>query len=271
MMMNDNDSPSSTSSTLSSISWQSRSSRYSLRSRSSGASRRTQNVLLTALTSVLFLTAVQLVRLSQLAAYNGPHALAYMEQDKVSSSRILKVASLHSSSEKVQENVVGASPESRTTGMILKSVAPIPPLPKRYAVVNVVENNKNYHLWGIYSIHKQMRKLQMLPFIKHVVLVSKDVKLRHRRFLRRWLGEDNVIVVDKKEHMGDYVPGGVWRAVFNLTQFDKVIGLDNDIFIRQDISRYDFSVRLLPCSPMYTTICAYHMIEPFTSYSPIST
>jgi len=42
----------------------------------------------------------------------------------------------------------------------------------------------------------------------------------------------------------DKVPDGVWGQVFskleffNLTQFDKVIGLDNDIFIRQSIAHW---------------------------------
>lgn len=113
---------------------------------------------------------------------------------------------------------------------------------KRYAVVNFVDR-KSKSLWGIYSIHKQMLKFQMLPSIQHVVLVASDMKKNDKELLIEWLGKDNVIQIDET-FIRNKVPDGVWANVFskleffNLTQFDKVIGLDNDIFIRQNLKHW---------------------------------
>lgn len=236
-MTNDNDSPSSTGSEFSSVSWHSRSPRSSSSSRS-GASRRTQNVLLVALTSVLFVTMIQLTRLAHLPAYHEPDTPAYMEPDRIYHSRRLKVTQHYSDS--VEESVSDSQPVGVHQ---TEAIATPPPRPKRYAVVNFVDKKSDY-LWGIYSIHNQMKKFNMLPSIRHVVLVATDLKSRHKKLLRKWLGDENVIEIDKS-FVRDHVPGGVWSTVFskieffNMTQFDKVIGLDNDIFIRQDISRYD--------------------------------
>lgn len=113
---------------------------------------------------------------------------------------------------------------------------------KRYAVVNFVDK-KTKSLWGIYSIHKQMLKFHMLPSIRHVALVASDMKKKDKKLLEEWLGQDNVIQVNEGI-IRNQVPDGVWGQVFskleffNLTQFDKVIGLDNDIFIRQNIAHW---------------------------------
>lgn len=194
--------------------------------------RRTQNVLLAILTTVLLLTVIQLTRLSTIAVYNEPETPAYMEPDLRTPSRKLKFVALRSDSQEEESST--PSPTKGTT----TTTAP----PKRYAVVNFVDN-KGYYLWGIYSIHNQMKKFRMLPAIKHVVLVASDMKVKQKKLLKKWLGKDNVIEVEKN-FVRDHVPAGVWRTVFskleffNLTQFDKVIGLDNDVFIRKDISHW---------------------------------
>jgi gluconate kinase len=53
-----------------------------------------------------------------------------------------------------------------------------------------------------------MKKFGMLPKIRHVVLVASDMKKKHKDLLRKWLGKEQVIVVDKN-HIQDKVPGGV--------------------------------------------------------------
>jgi hypothetical protein len=238
-MTNDNDSPSSAGSEFSSVSWHTRSPRSSSSSRS-GTSRRTQNVLLVALTSVLFVTMIQLTRLAHLPAYHEPDTPAYLEPDRIYRSRRLKVTQIYSDS--VEESVADSQPVVTHQNAAIATPPPRP-MPKRYAVVNFVDKKSDY-LWGIYSIHNQMKKFNMLPSIRHVVLVATDLKPRHKKLLRKWLGNENVIEIDKS-FVRDHVPGGVWSTVFskieffNMTQFDKVIGLDNDIFIRQDIRRYD--------------------------------
>jgi len=227
MMTSDNESPSSHASTLSSISW------HSNPSSTSGTSRRTQNVLLAALTSVLFLTVIQLTRLSQVPTYTEPDTPAYMESDIQLSARKLRFTPLH----QVSEDSVADTPPALQSNATVTS----PPRPKRYAVANFVDSEK--YLWGIYSIHTQMKKLNMSPAIAQVVLVASGMKSKHKDLLREWLGDENVLEVDEK-FVRDHVPGGVWSVVFskieffNLTQFDKVIGLDNDIFIRQNIAHW---------------------------------
>lgn len=112
----------------------------------------------------------------------------------------------------------------------------------KYAVVNFVDKDSRA-LWGIYSIHKQMIKFGMLPGIRHVALAASDIKKSDMELVTEWLGEDNVQVVDK-HNIRDQVPKGVWTQVFskleffNLTKFDKVIGLDNDIYIRRNLNHW---------------------------------
>ncbi len=116
--------------------------------------------------------------------------------------------------------------------------------PMKYAVVNFVDKDSRA-LWGIYSIHKQMIKFKMLPVIRHVALVASDMKESDKALLVEWLGKDNVQEVDKNI-IRDQIPKGnrVWVQVFskllffNLTEFDKVIGLDNDIYIRQNLAHW---------------------------------
>ena len=114
-----------------------------------------------------------------------------------------------------------------------------PSSPKRLGVVNFVDSKDSY-LWGVYSIHKQMEKFNMTPQVSHVALVASDMKPESKALLTEWLGPKNVREVDKN-FVRDYVPDGLWVQVFskieafNLTDFDKMIVLDNDIFIRQSL------------------------------------
>lgn len=125
---------------------------------------------------------------------------------------------------------------------IEQSSQSIPPRPKRYAIVNFVDD-LDYYLWGVYSIHHQMEKFNMTPSIDHVALIPNDMSKKSRALLQEWLGKDNVRQVDKT-FIRDKVPQGCWIPVFskleffNLTMYDKLIALDNDIFIRTNIEHW---------------------------------
>jgi alpha-N-acetylglucosamine transferase len=115
------------------------------------------------------------------------------------------------------------------------------PRPQKMAVVNFVDSKDEY-LWGVYSIHKQMEKFNMTPSVAHVALVASDIKKERKALLQQWLGPENVREVDKS-FIRDLVPKkqNLWIPVFykmetfNMTDFDKLIVLDNDIFIRKNI------------------------------------
>jgi hypothetical protein len=115
-------------------------------------------------------------------------------------------------------------------------------VPKRLGVVNFVDSKDSY-LWGVYSIHKQMIKFNMTPQVSHVALVASDLSPESKALLVEWLGPKNVRDVDVN-FVRNHVPDGLWYQVFskieafNVTDFDKLIVLDIDIFIRQSIMHW---------------------------------
>jgi hypothetical protein len=88
-----------------------------------------------------------------------------------------------------------------------------------------------------------MEKFNMTPQVSHVALVASDMEPESKALLTEWLGPKNVREIDKNV-VRDYVPDGLWVEVFskieafNLTDFDKLIVLDNDIFIRQSLMHW---------------------------------
>lgn len=201
-------------------------------------------MLLATLATVLSLVGVQLYHLSQLALYNEPGIPPFLEPGRVSMrSRRLRFVPITLESE--EKNTAAVKSQSELQKDTPASVAtPPPPPPKRYAVVNLlVDNSEDASLWGIYSIHTQMKRLKMLPRISHVVLVSSDTKKQYKMLLRKWLGGKHVIEIDTTS-IRDCVPKDVAPnefnkvAYFNLTQYDKIITLDDDILVRTDITSW---------------------------------
>ena len=114
---------------------------------------------------------------------------------------------------------------------------------RKLGVVNYVDNTYelNGYLWGIYSIRNQLKKFGMLDHgVAQVVLLSDQVPQDKKEVLESWLGQDYVRTVDPN-FIRDKIADGIWRQVFskieafNLTDFDKLIVLDNDILIRQSL------------------------------------
>jgi hypothetical protein len=83
----------------------------------------------------------------------------------------------------------------------------------------------------------------MIPSVTHIALVAKDMKKKDKELLQEWLGPENVREIDKTL-IRRKVNKGLWSQVFskieffNMTDFDKLITLDNDIFIRQNLMHW---------------------------------
>lgn len=121
---------------------------------------------------------------------------------------------------------------------------------KKYAIA--VYADKNIYLHGVYSMIQQSKKTGLFEKgdVDFVVITSikllevDDSRSSMGNILKHWL-EDGLIhqlkFVDNKSIILDIVPRGLWPGVFyklfffNLTDYDKVITLDCDVFIRQNI------------------------------------
>jgi len=115
---------------------------------------------------------------------------------------------------------------------------------QRFAVVNFVDESDEY-LWGVYSMRTQLRKVGMTPTVKHIAMVSQDIKPESKALLVEWLGKEQVIEFDRNVVLNKLNerlrgrPGVFLKLVaFNLTQFDKIIVLDNDILIRTNLMHW---------------------------------
>jgi len=137
---------------------------------------------------------------------------------------------------------------------------------QRYAIAIYVETRP--HLYGLYSIIQQVHKLGMITQgIDIVVFATKswiiptkgEALLDHPdgNIVTTWLQEgliQNLIFQDRK-YIIQKVKGttGLWPGVFNklvffnLTEYDKVIGLDADILIRKNIYHW-FTDFATPCA-----------------------
>jgi hypothetical protein len=193
---------------------------------------------LVALVPTLLLSLVQISRLTRLPAYQDsavPHIPLASSRSSISQSRVetkndsrIEVSLVVQDEAQLESNVVK---QQQGGG-------------RRLAVVSFVDS-MDYYLWGIYSIHKQLKKVGMTPRIRHVALVASDMKSKHLSLIESWLGKENVWPVNKSI-LRKKVPKGnkLWGAVFskleffNLTMFDKVIALDNDVLIRRNIEHW---------------------------------
>lgn len=119
---------------------------------------------------------------------------------------------------------------------------------QRYAIVNYVDNRElGGYLYGVFSQHTQLRKLGMLDkgkHISHFIFLSNEVDKNKTKLLQKWVGEENVRLIDPHFMRDKLLGAGLWPQVFNkleafnLTEFHKVIVLDNDIFIRKNIEHW---------------------------------
>lgn len=114
---------------------------------------------------------------------------------------------------------------------------------------NLMEN-----LYGTYSIITQVEKFNMTgsrdyTFDHVVVIDGNNTPQNVKQLLYDWLGGQRyVIEIDSRYILGKFPTfkkgHGIWEGVFNmlnlfnLTQYDKVIKMDNDILIRTNIMHW---------------------------------
>ena len=145
------------------------------------------------------------------------------------------------------------------------------PRHQRLGLVNFVDE-ADENLWGVYSIHNQMKKFGMSPTVEHIAVVSKGISSTSRALLEEWLGPAQVRQIDRsfildKVH-DDLQQGDFLRTeAFNMTEFDKLIVLDNSVFIRQSIMHW--FVYPTPASTQTCGVIEWNtgamVIEPETS------
>jgi alpha-N-acetylglucosamine transferase len=116
--------------------------------------------------------------------------------------------------------------------------------PQRLAVVQFVDASDEY-LWGVYSTHVQLKKFNMTPTVDHIAMVSQDISDSSRSLLSDWLGANAIVEFDRnyilKRLTGDEtLRQGVFLKLqaFNLTRYDKIILLDNDLLVRRSIMHW---------------------------------
>jgi hypothetical protein len=116
----------------------------------------------------------------------------------------------------------------------------------RYAVGNYIDKYWMVgSVYGVYSIHTQLFKFNMTDLVDHVVLVSPLVPEKFVLILNQFLGEKSVRIQDNRELLSsllhdDKIWAGTFNKVslFNVTEYDKIIVLDNDILIRKNIMHW---------------------------------
>lgn len=195
---------------------------------------------LVALVPTLLLSLLQVSRLTRLPAYqeSTPNSLP-LASSKSRSSTSGKVEKTKVESIEAKEKPKGYVTEHDASQHDDDA--------RRLAVVTFVDS-MDYYLWGVYSIHKQLKTVNMTPQIRHVTLIASDMKSKHLKLIQSWLGEENVwpvnkAVIRRKVPKGNNLWGAVFSKLefFNLTMFDKIIALDNDVLIRRNIEHwFDF-------------------------------
>jgi hypothetical protein len=83
----------------------------------------------------------------------------------------------------------------------------------------------------------------MTPTVAHIAMVSSDISQESKDLLIEWLGPQQVVEFDRNVVL-DKVNRGLRQGVFiktfayNLTDFEKIIVIDNDVMIRRNIMHW---------------------------------
>ena len=124
---------------------------------------------------------------------------------------------------------------------------------KRWAVVTYLGGNgrgpeTHGYMYGVYSIKTRMKALGMSARVDQVVFYNHATPKTYIEVLEGWLGPENVIFTDIERLLNPLLKKSqkreVWAAVFsklvffNLTRYDRLITLDNDVLIRQSIEHW---------------------------------
>lgn len=124
---------------------------------------------------------------------------------------------------------------------------------RRLAVATFLD--KPVHMYGTYAIKQQMDKFNMSQAgVALVVVVPTSFPEENQKLweiLNQWVPSEHLYQVDR-EYIIDKLNGGLWRGtfnklwLFNLTNYDTAIILDQDIHIRTSLMHwFDFPT---PCA-----------------------
>jgi len=116
---------------------------------------------------------------------------------------------------------------------------------RRLAVATFVDGGA--HLYGVYSIKQQMEAFNMTQQgVQLVTVVDATFPQQESKswdILNQWFDEKDIYQVDR-EYILSKINEGLWKGVFNklwlfnLTEFDTVIVLDQDVLIRTSLMHW---------------------------------
>jgi len=124
---------------------------------------------------------------------------------------------------------------------------------ERWAVVTYLGGNggreTHGYMYGVYSVKARMKALGMSPRVDQVVFYNHATPKKYVEVLEGWLGPENVIFTNMENDLPVSFKEGaksheLWVGVFaklvffNLTRYDRLITLDNDVLIRQNIEHW---------------------------------
>jgi len=126
--------------------------------------------------------------------------------------------------------------------------------PNRIAIASFVDSTE--HVYGVYSIRKQMEKFNMTSAgLEQVVVVPDSFAKQYPKeyeALAQWIGKKYIYFINKDHIYDKMADDTLWQGVFNklwlfnLIKYDKLILLDTDILIRNNILHwFDY---LTPCA-----------------------
>lgn len=116
---------------------------------------------------------------------------------------------------------------------------------RRNAVVTFVDSGgQDMHgsMYGVYSIRQRLRETQMFD-VDQLALIPLDFPKPEADLLVTWLGEQNVRRVNTKMVLPQK-SSELWRGVFNkivvfnVTEYARIILLDNDVLVRTNIQHW---------------------------------
>ena len=112
---------------------------------------------------------------------------------------------------------------------------------ERLGLVNFVDDTDSC-LWGIFSIHKQMEKFNMLPTVEHIAVVTSEISSEAKELLIEWLGPGQVREINPK-FVRDRVHDSLRKDEFVKTEafnmpYDKLIVMNSDTLIRKSLMHW---------------------------------
>jgi hypothetical protein len=116
----------------------------------------------------------------------------------------------------------------------------------KYAVATYIGmNDIAGSMLGTFSIKTRLHEFGMRsPAYTQVVMIPKQFPSAEREILHQWFGQANVVTSHFDTLFNSLLDKKVWKQVFsklavwNLTDYSKVVFLDNDVYLRKSIAHW---------------------------------